>query len=90
MMEVKILKESKNEIEFEVIGEKTLLNPLKNKLLEYENVEFAEWKIEHPLISNPTFYLRVKKDGVRETLKKAIDELKAELSELIKQMEEQG
>jgi len=88
MMEVKIKKDNGKEIEFEVIGEKTLLNPLKNRLLEYEEVEFAEWKVEHPLISNPEFYLRVKKGNAKDFLKKAIESLKKELQSLIKQVEE--
>ncbi|KAA0004173.1 MAG: DNA-directed RNA polymerase subunit L [Thermoplasmata archaeon] len=87
-MEVKINKDEEKEIEFEVIGEKTLLNPLKNKLLEYEEVEFAEWRVEHPLIGNPEFYLRVKKGKARDFLKKAIEELKNELKELLNQLEE--
>ncbi|MCD6513036.1 MAG: DNA-directed RNA polymerase subunit L [Thermoplasmata archaeon] len=88
-MEIKIKNENDKEIEFEVIKEKTILNPLKEKLLEYEEVEFAEWRVEHPLISNPEFYLRVKKGNPRETLKKAIEELKKEIEELRSQLEEQ-
>ena len=87
-MEVKIKKDNGKELEFEVIGEKTLLNPLKNKLLEYEDVEFAEWRVEHPLIANPEFYLRVKKGSARDFLKKAIEELKGELKNLLEQVEE--
>ncbi len=81
-MEIKIKKESEREIEFEVIGEKTILNPLKQKLLQYEEVEFADWRIEHPLISNPEFYLRVSKGDVKKILKKAIKEIKSEIEEL--------
>jgi len=88
MMEVKIKKDNGKEIEFEVIGEKTLLNPLKNKLLQYDEVEFAEWRVSHPLISNPEFYLRVKKGKARNFLKKAIEELKKDLKELLNQLEE--
>ena len=88
MMEVKIKKDNGKEIEFEVIGEKTLLNPLKNKLLQYDEVEFAEWRVSHPLIGNPEFYLRVKKGKARNFLKKAIEELKKDLKELLNQLEE--
>ncbi len=56
-MEIKIKKESDKELEFEVIKEKTILNPLKQKLLEYDEVEYAEWKVAHPLIANPEFYV---------------------------------
>jgi len=87
-MEVKIKKESDKELEFEVIKEKTILNPLKQKLLEYDEVEYAEWRVEHPLISNPEFYVRVKKGNVKEIVKKAINELKEEIENLLQQLEE--
>ena len=54
-MEVKILKENNDELEFEVISEKTILNPLKQKLLEYKEVTCADWRVKHPLTSSPTF-----------------------------------
>ncbi|MEM1513302.1 MAG: RpoL/Rpb11 RNA polymerase subunit family protein [Candidatus Thermoplasmatota archaeon] len=81
-MEIKIKKDSEKEIEFELIGEKTILNPLKQKLLQYEEVEYAEWRIEHPLISNPEFYIRVSKGNAKKILKKAIKEIKEEIEEL--------
>ncbi|RLF47478.1 MAG: DNA-directed RNA polymerase subunit L [Thermoplasmata archaeon] len=87
-MEIKIKKESDKELEFEVIKEKTILNPLKQKLLEYDEVEYAEWKVAHPLIANPEFYVRVKKGNVRDIIKKAIKELKGEIEELLQQLEE--
>ena len=87
-MEIKIKKENNKEIEFEVIKEKTILNPLKNKLLKYDEVEFAEWKVEHPLMSNPEFYLRIKKGKAKDILKKAIEEIKKDLKNLTKQLEE--
>ncbi|HEC76660.1 MAG TPA: DNA-directed RNA polymerase subunit L [Thermoplasmatales archaeon] len=89
-MEIKIKKESKKEIEFEIINEKTILNPLKQKLLEYEDVEYAEWEVKHPLISNPEFYVRVKKGDAKEIVKKAIKELKKSIEELQNQLEEKG
>ena len=87
-MELKIKKESKKEMEFEIIKEKTILNPLKEKLLEYDGVEYAEWRIEHPLTSNPEFYVRVKKGNVREILKKAMGEIRQELDDLLQQLED--
>ena len=86
-MEVKIKKESDKELEFEVIEEKTILNPLKEKLLEFEEVEFAEWKVAHPLVSNPEFYVRVSKGNGKKVVKKAIEELKKDIEDLQKQIE---
>jgi len=87
MMEIKIKKENEKEIEFELIGEKTILNPLKQKLLQYEDVEYAEWRVEHPLISNPEFYLRVSKGNAKKILKRAIKEIKNDIEELQKCLE---
>ena len=50
-MELKILKNRKNELEFEIIGEKTILNPLKYKLLDDKSVTLADWRIDHPLLT---------------------------------------
>ena len=63
-------------------------NPLKNKLLQYNEVEFVEWRMSHPLISNPEFYLRVRKGKARDFLKKAIEERKSDFKELLDQLEE--
>ncbi|KAA0001745.1 MAG: DNA-directed RNA polymerase subunit L [Thermoplasmata archaeon] len=87
-MEIVVKKNTKKEIEFEVIDENTILNPLKQKLLTNKDVEYAEWSIDHPLLSNPTFYVRVKKGGAKEAVKKAIEELKKEIDTLRKKMEE--
>ena len=87
-MEIKIKKESKKEMEFEVIYEKTILNPLKQKLLEYDEVEIAEWTIPHPLTANPGFYVRVRKGNVREIVQKAIDDIQKDLNDMLQQLEE--
>ena len=87
-MEIKIKKETEKEMEFEVIKEKTILNPLKEKLLEYEEVEYAEWNVPHPLVGNPEFYVRVSRGNVRDIIRKAVKELKGEIENLMKQMEE--
>lgn len=87
-MELKLIEERDKEIEIEVIGEKTLLNSLKGKLLENESVEYAECRISHPTLSNPRFYLRVKKGDARETMMKAVEELIKEAKEFKKLAEE--
>lgn len=87
-MEIVVKKNTKKEIEFEIIEENTILNPLKQKLLMNEDVEYAEWSVEHPLLSNPIFYVRVKKGEAKEAVKKAIKELKEEIDTLRKTLEE--
>ncbi|HDO19619.1 MAG TPA: DNA-directed RNA polymerase subunit L [Thermoplasmatales archaeon] len=79
-MEIKILKDKAKELEIEIVGEtETMLNPIKEKLLERENVVYAEYSREHPVLTNPRLYVKVK-DG------KAKDELKAVLKELQKEI----
>jgi DNA-directed RNA polymerase subunit L len=60
-MEVKILKETANELEFEVIGEDhTFSNALQNFLNGRKEVVLASYKIKHPLLSNPQIYVKTK------------------------------
>ena len=57
-MEIKILEQSKNKLEFELIGEDhTFCNLFKDALNEDSTVKVATYKIEHPLISSPAFLI---------------------------------
>lgn len=87
-MEIKILTKNKNELEFEVIGEKTILNPLKYKLLDDNKVTLADWRIDHPLLANPRFFLKVKEGNPKTILLKAIGTLKKDTDSLRKSIEE--
>ena len=79
-MELRILSQSKNELEVEVLGEnETLLNPVKQALLGDKDVEFAEYIIEHPMLSVPKIFLRTKGNTKPETvLKRTIKSVVAE------------
>ncbi len=58
-MELRLLNRTKTELEFEVLGEnETLLNPVKQALLDDPDVEFAEYIIEHPSLAIPKIFLR--------------------------------
>jgi DNA-directed RNA polymerase subunit L len=60
-MQLKVLSSSANELEIEVVGEnETLLNPIKQALLNDRDVDFAEYIIEHPSLSTPKIFLRTK------------------------------
>ncbi|MBU2560392.1 hypothetical protein KKA03_05805 [archaeon] len=60
-MEIKILKETQNELEFEIIGEDhTFSNALQNFLNNRNEVVLASYKIKHPLLSNPQIYVKTK------------------------------
>lgn len=67
-MEIKVLKKTPNELKIEIEGEgHTFCNVLQKALLEDGAIELAGYSIEHPLISNPTVYVRTKEKGKPET-----------------------
>ncbi len=60
-MEIKILKETKTELEFEIIGEgHTFCNALQNFLNNRKEVELSSYKIKHPLLTSPQIYVKTK------------------------------
>ena len=61
MMKVNVLEKSKNEIKIEIIGENhSFCNAIHSVLLNDNTVDFAGYNIAHPLIANPTLYVRTK------------------------------
>ncbi len=61
-MKINVLKHSRNEIKIEIIGEShSFCNALQRMLLKEEGVDLAGYSINHPLISEPTFYIRTKR-----------------------------
>jgi len=55
------LKKTANELRIEIEGEgHTFCNMLQKALLEDEAIDTAGYNIKHPLISNPTVYVRTK------------------------------
>lgn len=82
-MEIRTIDSSKETLEIEVLGEnETLLNPLKVKLLGDEDVELAEYIIEHPFLSTPKIYIRTKKGEPLAALKRALKALHKEYKDL--------
>ena len=87
-MERKRLRDKAKEIEIEVQEQdETILNPLKEKLLQNDDVVYVEYSREHPLLSNPKIYLKVKNGKARETMIKALDELRKEIKDFRSQIE---
>lgn len=82
-MEIKILNEDKNKIEFEVIGEDhTLCNVIRNELWDQDNVNVSAYNIKHPLISNPIMLVEVNKGDPKTALNSAVSSLKKQIKEL--------
>jgi DNA-directed RNA polymerase subunit L len=82
-MKFTILKMSNTEIELSLDEKDTTLTELiAEKLNQYDNVEFAAAKIEHPLIDSPKLYLKVNKGDALKTLKKCLEDIKKEIKEI--------
>ncbi|MEM0217364.1 MAG: DNA-directed RNA polymerase subunit L [Candidatus Nezhaarchaeales archaeon] len=75
-MKIRILEKSEKSLRFEIIGEgHTFCNILRDFLQRNPNVEFVAYRIDHPLVSNPVFYVRVKNGRPEDVLKKAAEEI---------------
>jgi DNA-directed RNA polymerase subunit L len=67
-VEIKVLKKTTNELKIEIEGEgHSFCNVLQKALLEDDKIEMAGYDISHPLISNPTVYVRTKEKRKPET-----------------------
>ncbi|HEC95102.1 MAG TPA: hypothetical protein ENI45_03955 [Thermoplasmatales archaeon] len=87
-MEIKVLKEKTRELEIEVEGEdETILNPIKEKLLQHDEVAYVECTREHPLLSKPRLYLKVREGKAKEILMKTLTELQNEMKRFREQIE---
>jgi len=75
-MKIRVLEKREKDLKIEIIGEgHTFCNLLRDFLLRNPNVEFAAYRIDHPLVSNPIFYVKTKDGGPEEALKKAAEEI---------------
>ena len=83
-MKLNVLSKTDHEIEVEVHGEnETLLNPIKQALLNDKDVDFAEYIIEHPSLSVPKIFIRTKGKAKPDVvLKRTIKSLIGEFDQL--------
>jgi DNA-directed RNA polymerase subunit L len=81
-MNVKILVNEKNVLEMELGGiDQSLAQLLAEKLTDEKDVEFASYKVEHPIIGKPKLYVRVKKGDPTKIVLDKLDEIKKEVAE---------
>lgn len=81
-MEINILKEEKDLIEFEIKGEdNTFCNILRSELWNHEDVNYAAYMIKHPNVGSPIFTLSVKKGKPRKALSDAVEALREKIKE---------
>ena len=82
-VKLNLLSKTDHEMEIEVHGEnETLLNPIKQALLNDKDIDFAEYIIEHPSLAVPKIFIRTKgKVKPEVVLKRTIKALIAEFDE---------
>lgn len=77
---MKVIKDTKNELEIEITGEThTLCNALRKALMDDKNVESAAYSIDHPIIGEPVLYIKAK--NPKKSLKKAAETIKKQCDE---------
>lgn len=81
-MDVKILKDSKEEIEFE-ISNLTLAEILRVYLNKDPVVTFAAWKRDHPT-KNPVMLVKTKGKSAKKVIEDAISDLVKDLEKVEK------
>src|SRR3989344_1981383 len=86
-MDLDLIRKQKNLLEFEIKGERhTFLNLLRSYLLKDAGVEFASYRLEHPMDNDAKFIVRTKDSETAEkALTKACDEIDSDLEEFAKQ-----
>lgn len=81
-MELRLVNKTNTKLELEVIGENdTLLNLIKQKLLQDPAVETATYVMGHPYLDNPLFVVETKSGKPDAALKAAAKELRAQFDE---------
>ena len=89
-MEVKIVTNEKNILELELVGaDQSLAQLIAMKLNEENDVDFASYKVDHPILSHPVLYVRTKKGdpsklvlSVVASLKKNIENFKKQFTDI--------
>jgi DNA-directed RNA polymerase subunit L len=87
-MELKTIKKTAKELEIEITGEtETLLNPITEVLLEYDDVNYASYLSDHPESNKRRLYIRVNKGKPEDILKKAVKQLEDEIKTFVKSID---
>lgn len=73
-MEIKIIEEKGNKLEFEIDENVGFLNALKKELLNDDSVKIATFFVKHPLVGKPKMV--VEADDPRKALNSAVGRLK--------------
>jgi len=75
-MELEIVNKDENSITIKIIGEDhTFCNALRKVLQSDEMVSAAAYSIEHPLLEQPKFYVKVKRGRPETALTRAAEQI---------------
>ena len=79
MDNIRVLKSSATEIEFEIEDESHgVCNALRHILMQDDDVEYAVYNIDHPLTGKPIMTIKTKGADPKAALKKAAEQLKSD------------
>jgi DNA-directed RNA polymerase subunit L len=77
-MEIKIVKDEKNTLVFEVKGvSHGFCNMLKEQLLQDDHIKIATYKVEHPLVNIPKFLVETDGADPKKCVLDAVKKLKS-------------
>ena len=86
-MNIKILRQGKNDLELEIEDRYTLGELIVSELLKNEKVDFAAYKVDSLESETTRLYVKTKKEDPKKVLKETIDKI---ISNLEEEMKENG
>ena len=89
-MKINVLKHEGNELRIELVGEgHSFCNALQSILLKDETLDFAGYNLPHPLVGQPTIYVKGKgRRDLWRALLDASESLEKELDQIQKRFQE--
>jgi DNA-directed RNA polymerase subunit L len=81
-MDIEIIKSEKDYAEIAIKGEDIgFINAIKELLFEDDDVEFAAYRLDHPVVGAPVLMVRMKKGSPVSALRTAVKKLKKQASD---------
>ena len=81
-MDIEIIKNEKDYAEVAIKGEDIgFINAIKELLFEDSDVEFAAYRLDHPIVAAPVLMVRMKKGSPISALRTAVKKLKKQASD---------
>ncbi len=88
-MSFKVINKGKDFIELEVTNyDNTILRPLVDELSKDPMVVETRYHIEHPVIDNPTLYIKVKEGKPQAAIRRALKKIDKYFEEMEKLLNE--